>query len=351
MPLFTPKEIQLIKEKAVAAEHQKALSPQVLDILYRHRLFKLFIPEKLGGRMTPLPEALKIFEECGYIDGNIGWAATIGSGGGYFAGYYDKKIAHQLFSPQNAVLAGSGYPGTAKKAKGGYIVNGRWKYCSGAGYATFFTANAVIQDKKEKGKTLAFTFTPQQVKTIEDWNAFGLKATESNSIEVINAFVPFELTFDLATQLSFKKEKIYSFPFLQFAQLSFAAVVAGLCRAFVDEVCALVKNPHYKANKERHVFLKNLTAEEKENFNHQLDSFYETARHAWDEHSKGTLKEELLNEVSLACHKVSAEAGRIAGSLFPYLGMAVVMENSLINKIYRDLLTANQHVLLKPFLA
>jgi len=351
MALFTAKEIQLIKEQAAQAEEEKSLSPGVADILYRHRLFKLFVPDKLGGRMTPLPNALQLFEECAYIEGNVGWLVTIGSGGNYFAGYYDKTTAARLFSPASAVLAGSGYPGMAKKAKGGYFVSGEWKFCSGAGYATFYTATAIIQNKKGKEEKLAFTFMPEQVKVIKDWNAFGLKATESHSIRVKNAFVPDALVFDLTKLVSFKKEKIYSFPFLQFAQLSFAAVVAGLCRAFMDEAAKLAKSPHYKANKMRFAYLKNLIAEEKENFAGQTGAFYEVAQRSWDDHCKNILTPELLNDVSLACQKVSAEASRIAGSLFPNLGMAVAMENTAINKIYRDLLTANQHILLKPFLA
>src|SRR5215212_3974820 len=150
---FTQKDAELISYSQHAFEQSKALPAEQLALLHRHRLFKLFVPESLGGGQKSLPEALGIIEDCALLDGNIGWLVNIGSGGGYFAGCYSKEVAQQLFSPSNAVLAGSGYPGKARKVDDGYAVSGSWNYCSGAGYATFFTASAMAG-----GKPLAFTF-------------------------------------------------------------------------------------------------------------------------------------------------------------------------------------------------
>lgn len=340
---FIQKELDLIFYSRQAFEQSKALPVEVLNALHKHKLFKLFVPGSLGGGQKPFPEALEIIEDCSLLDGNIGWLVNIGSGGSYFAGYYGKEAAQQLFSPQNAVLAGSGYPGTAHKADGGYTVTGSWNYCSGAGYATFFTASALID-----GKMLAFTFMPDQVEIIPTWNAFGLKATESHSIRVDNAFVPDERVFDLSKPpVSFTEYTLYSFPFLQFAQLSFAAVVLGLYRAFVNESAYCQRT--YNSNAERSNYIEGLLNEEMIVLEKIKTGFHNVAANAWNAHTSGTLTASLLEAVTATCQNVSQTASGVSSRILPYMGMAAVMEDSRLNYIYRNLLTANQHVLLKPF--
>lgn len=344
MSLFTTQEKELLQKEL--AKEPKSLSPEILSVLHRHKIFKLFIAKELGGSMLPLSDALKVFDECAYIDGNIGWAAGIGSGGNYFAGYYSEAVAKRLFSAENAVLAGSGYPGMAKKTEGGYLVSGSWKYCSGAGYATFYTANALIEGEN---RMIAFSFMPEQVKIVEDWNATGLKATESNTMVVENAFVPHELTFDLSKPVSYLNEPVYSFPFLQFAQLSFAAVVLGIYRAYVDEARGLQnQNPH-ATNNERNTHLEKSISDEENRVKEISLRFYQTAQTAWENHLNETEDKEALEAVSAITDETSSVAGGVSTRLLPFLGMAAVMETSRLNKIYRDLITANQHVLLKPF--
>ncbi len=344
MSQLNPQEIELIQNSAAESEKNKRLSPQVLELLYQHKILKLFIPTALGGRAEPLPQALHIFDDCAFIDGTIGWLAAIGSGGNYFAGYYSEDVASRLFSAPNAVLAGSGHSGVAKKTDGGYIVSGSWKYCSGTGFATFFTATAA----DENGIVKAYTFMPQQVTVDNDWDAFGLKATESNTISVTDAFVPNDLVFDLSQpSISFKNEAVYSFDFMLFARFSFAAVVLGLSRAFLQE--AEKQSQYFKGDVPRAAFLSSLLKKEKGQLDSLAQHFYAYAQQTWDEHNKTGLSTELINEATDAAFALSNNASALAGALFPHLSMAVAMENTSLNRIYRNLLSANQHILLRKY--
>lgn len=345
MSIFTHQEINTIQQNAQEAEQTKALAPQVMDIIYKHKLLKLFVPAELGGKQETLPNALKIFEDCAYIDGTVGFLAAIGSGGGYFTGYYSPEVSARLFADDKAVLAGSGTPCTATKTSGGYIVNGSWKYCSGADFATFFTATAV----DEAGETKAFTFMPPQVTVLQNWNAFGLKATASNTIEVKEAFVPHELVFDLSTPpISYTDYKIYSFPFLLFAQYSFAAVVLGLYRAFISGVYEL--NTLYPAGSTRNKTVSELLQKATQNLDMLTNALHKSARITWETHTNGNVVgEDLLIEGAENVFSLSTWASQTATNIFAHAGMAVVMENHPLNRIYRNLLTANQHILLRKY--
>ena len=59
--LFTEQQIQTIREQALGMDKRRQLTPEVLAAIYDHRLFHLFVPDELEGRMTSLPEAARIF--------------------------------------------------------------------------------------------------------------------------------------------------------------------------------------------------------------------------------------------------------------------------------------------------
>lgn len=345
MIAFQSNETELIKQTAIEAEKSKRLPQSVLELLYRHKLLKLFVPVELGGKEEPLPQALRIFEQCAYIDGTIGWLAAIGSGGNYFAGYYRKETAQKLFGPENAVLAGSGHYGSATKTTGGYIINGSWKYCSGAGFATFFTATVT----DENGDPKAVTFMPEQVEVLNDWDAFGLKATESHTIRVKDAFVPQELVFDLSKPpVSYSDYKVYSFPFMLFAQFSFGAVVLGLYRAFVEE--AEKHAEQHADNSERSKTIGQLLNKARLSVDKHAVAFHKSAQATWEAHLNGTgIGEALMIEGAETVLAISAWVPQITSNIFSHLGMNALMEQHAINRIYRNLLTANQHILLRKY--
>src|SRR5687768_10676146 len=119
LPLFNQEIISQLRKAALEQEKTATISAATLEFIYQHKLFKLFVPEAFGGRMAGLPEAVRIFEQASFIDGSLGWAVTIGAGGGFFSAYLPPEAAAKLFTPENAVVAGSGHPtGSAIKTEG-----------------------------------------------------------------------------------------------------------------------------------------------------------------------------------------------------------------------------------------
>lgn len=345
MKFFTEEISALIRQQSETAERQGTLSPEVLDLIYRQRLFKLFVPEALDGAMTTLPEAVRIFEEASYIDGSFGWLITIGSGGGYFAPIFSEE-ASALFASPRAVVAGSGHPsGTAGNANGGYNVTGSWKYCSGATYATIFTANCLLPD----GTIRSFIFTPDQVQVTADWDAYGLKATSSHTISVTDVFVPESMTFDISNGERHHQHPVYSYPFLSFAEVSFAAVNIGICKHFFDKALMSIA-PHKTNGGTRYTFVHDLIIRQQGLLLDAAENFYEAMQRSWElQLQYGTISEDVLREVHHYALNVTTVALLTAQRIYPYLGLTVAMEHSAINRCWRDLHTASQHILLKSF--
>ncbi|WP_040007109.1 acyl-CoA dehydrogenase family protein [Fibrisoma limi] len=356
MPFFNPELVTLVRNQSLNAERTGTPSAEVQQAMTKLGLFKLFVPEQLGGLLMPLPDAIRLFEEAAYIDGSFGWLTSIGAGGGYFSAFYESAIANQLFSPTEAVVAGSGHPtGTARRVENGYLVTGRWTYCSGSVYATLFTASCRIADEtgQQPNSIRAFTFRPEQVTILPDWNAFGLKATNSHTIIVADAFVPDKLVFDLSRPPIAGFGPIFSYPFLPFAEASFAAVCIGIGRHFLDEASQLAKQAKtsWAATKpERYQYVQAQIDQQKSTLEACTSAFYEALDASWALTAAGqTVSEDLSQKVGALSRGVTMAAVSGAQQLFPHLGMAVVDESTAINRAWRDLHTASQHTLLKAY--
>jgi len=354
VPIFNQETLQQLRNASLEQEKTGALNPETLNLIYQRKLFKLFVPEKLGGLNLGLPEAVRLFEEAAFTDGSFGWAVTIGAGGGFFSEYLPSEAAQKLFSPANAVVAGSGHPtGIAEKVDGGYQVSGQWKYCSGATYATIFTASCLVKEPGKPDYIKAFTFLPEQVQIIPDWDTFGLKATGSHSIKVEDAFVPEDHTFDLSLPVAGQASLIYHYPFLQFAQASFAAVNLGICRHFLSEVEGIIaakKEIWEESSPKRYAFMAKKCAAAQTALTETSESFYSILEKSWQALiQKEEFTEGFKEQISWQCKKSVRVAVQCAQTIFPFLGLEAARESTSINQIYRDLHTACQHTLLLDF--
>jgi alkylation response protein AidB-like acyl-CoA dehydrogenase len=347
---FSKETVAKFRKQSRQVEESRKIPQAWLDLIYKEKLFKLFVPKESGGLMMPLPNALRVFDEAASIDGNFGWAITIGSGGGYFYGYMKPDTAKKVFANRKAVIAGSGKPGLTKEVKGGYNISGKWAFCSGAPYATSFTANAVIK-KGASSIIRAFTFQPEQVKIHKDWNAIGMRATESHSISAANIFVPKDMLFDISSK-PIHNNPFYKYPFLQFAELSFGALSIGLGRHFIEEAKNMIvqNKSSWASVPGRYEFVKKCVSQHEKEFMAATKAFYNVADKSWEELTKkGKISQSTLNEVSKMSKKISRVVLHSADDIIQYMGMGAVMESSAINRIWRDIHTACQHVLLVPF--
>jgi len=233
---------RLVRERAEEADRRSALTDDVVRALVQHRLFRLWIPRRYEGLELGLPDALEIYQAAARIDGSFGWAVMIGAGGGLFAAYLDEPSARAVFGPSDAVIAGSGAPdGRAERVPGGYRVQGRWRYASGAPYATTFTANCIVTRggepvRGDDGEPLvrAMAFPRDAVEIVETWDAAGMRATSSHDFRVEDVFVPESMSFSVFMDAPREPGPLYRLPFQVLTELPVLAVAIGIARHALD---------------------------------------------------------------------------------------------------------------------
>ncbi|WP_155593160.1 acyl-CoA dehydrogenase [Lysinibacillus cavernae] len=341
-----------IKERGLEFEQLGKLPQDVLDFIYDQQLFKLFTAKELGGKDLDLVEGIKVFQQMSALDGNFGWLITIGTGGNAFIPTFSKEICEKIFTPKEAVIAGSGYPtGVAVKTDGGYYVTGQWKYCSGSNYATTFTMNSYIEEYGVKTENIvSCSVNPQDVEILHDWCAMGLKATASHTIRVNNVWVPQEDTFQLGTIRNDYGNSVHSFPFATFAEASFLSVCLGITESFLEEAFALMRQRNHDVSKaERIGALQFLLMQQQKRFKQFEEQFYTTLSEYWKKHQQGNqlIEDELLQFTQMS-KEIAAACLDIVNKLIRSLGMDAITETSTINRIWRNLYTAAQHGFLTP---
>ena len=348
----------LIRRFVAEAEQMGALHPEQLSVIYKEHWFNLYVPQEYGGLGLSLPEGLRIEESLAWIDGSTGWTVTLCSGANWFIGFLQPETAETIFNSDKVCLAGSGrQTGIAKIINDNeYEITGRWPYATGAAHATAFTAiceiekdGAILQNEDGSPMTAAFIFLRNEVSVHKDWQAMGMIATSSNSFEVKKLRVNKNRRFAIDEKQTVLPEKIYKYPFLQFAETTLAVNISGMAIHYLDLFEAIIKerntNNHFTNEQMLSLSLRHDTAK------NQLDEarqfFYQIIQNSWNEgNGSKSFSVATLTEVSKASRQLATTSRRMVDEMFPYCGLIAADHNSDINRVWRNLHTASLHPLL-----
>ncbi len=349
--------VDTIKKHAAEAENLGKLHPEVLDLIYQQNWFNLYVPKIYGGLEKPLPKILRLEEALAKADGSLAWTVTLCSGAAWFSGFLDKSLAEEIFQDQKACFAGSGaIGGTATKTSKGYIINGFWKYASGALHATVFTANCILTDTNgqslldEEGNEIvkSFILKKEEVEIISEWAYFGLVATGSHAFEVRDLEVPENRIFQINGELKVDVS-LLNYPFMPLAETTLAVNYSGMALHFVE----LVEDYFYNRSGQKRYTQAQLTYFEqdlnnlKENFQSVRSEFFNSADFSWEEFSKtGSLSESTLKLINNKSRQLAHTARKMVDALYPYCGLEAAKKATELNRVWRDIHTASQHSLL-----
>jgi alkylation response protein AidB-like acyl-CoA dehydrogenase len=349
-----------LRAHASEADRQAQLPEEVVRTLIDLRLFRLWIPRRYGGLELPLPQALAIYEAAARINGSIGWAVMIGSGGGLFGAYLDPAAASEIFIPGNAVIAGSGVPdGRAERVAGGYRVSGRWKYASGANYATTFTANCVVTaagtpmvDADGSPFIRAMSFTSSQVAVLTSWDTSGMRGTGSHDFEVRDVLVPDQRTFSVFTDAPREPGVLYRLPFRVLTELPITAVAVGIARHALEAFALLVK--HKKPHAGDVALADDPTVQTQYATSHARwrvvqAALYSLAEHSWDGVLGGRSPSvHELAEITACCIWCISELQAAVGDLARLAGMRAIALDDELARSSRDLQALAAHGAVVP---
>jgi alkylation response protein AidB-like acyl-CoA dehydrogenase len=172
--------------------------------LKEQRLFSAAVPAELGGGGAAYPEICSVLRELAHYCPATALALSM----------HTHLVAatvwrHRHGMPGEALLrkvagaevvlvsTGAGdwvdSVGRAERVPGGYRVSAVKRFCSAAPVGDVLVTSAPLEGA-EKSEVLHFPvpMKAEGVRVREDWDTHGMRATGSNSIELVNVFVPEE---------------------------------------------------------------------------------------------------------------------------------------------------------------
>jgi alkylation response protein AidB-like acyl-CoA dehydrogenase len=350
----------LFRASASEADRLARLPRPVVAALIQHGLFRLWVPKRTAGFELDLPDALQIYEAAARIDGSVGWAVMIGSGGGLFAAYLDPGTAHAIYGRPDAVIAGSGAPdGRAERVADGYRATGCWRYASGAHYATTFTANCLILERGTivvgtDGRPLirAMAFDVPQVTVLPAWDPSGMRGTGSDDFEVRDAFVPEARTFSVFTDTPRETGPVYRLPFGVLTELPVAFVTLGIARHALEAFDALARRKKSAGSSiplAGDPLVQGRYAEALSMWRLAKAGLTTLAHEAWQAAlAESALSPRELAEITAGCAFAVSRLRAAVGELVALSGMTGIQSDDELARAWRDLQAVAAHISVSP---
>ncbi|HML12175.1 MAG TPA: acyl-CoA dehydrogenase family protein [Xanthobacteraceae bacterium] len=195
--------VPILRERAQAAEDARMLIRENEQLLHETGLFRFHQPKIFGGMELEFVALVDIAAELARGCPSTAWNVGNVACHHWILGYYDPETQHEVWDANPDALIASSIAlaaGRARKAAGGFIVNGRWPFSSAVDNSDWNMLAVTVYDGD--GKTAVdwrLCLVPKSDYAIFDtWYAMGMAATGSKDVAVSELFVPERRALPLA---------------------------------------------------------------------------------------------------------------------------------------------------------
>src|SRR6266576_1535715 len=188
----------LIAREADEIERTRRLTQPVVSALIENGLYRVLLPQSVGGAEAPPEIFMQMLEEVAKADAATAWCLGQCSVCAMTAAYLDPDAAREIFAAPTGILAWGSIAHEVQVVPGGYRATARWDFASGCRQASWLGAHVQIVEadgtrrRKSDGapevRTILF---PLESATLYDvWDVIGLNGTGTDSYSVDNLFIP-----------------------------------------------------------------------------------------------------------------------------------------------------------------
>ena len=344
-----------IRKYADEAESGRKLPQPLVDAFIDARFFQMSVPHEFGGDELDFIESMRVMEELAVADGSAAWNVMIGSGNGRTAAALRNETAREVFSDPRVVCAAAlPIGGEGLKTEGGYILTGRWPYCSGCQQSSWFMPGFLVKDggharRAADGRVETLVgVLPRTDWTIdENWNTAGMRGTGSHDIVISGAFVPEARTYSLVSAVRMDTPLYRMAPFSTLGP-GVAAVCLGIARHAIDVFAGLAQTKRNSVNNTlmRESAVAQVRISEAEAALQSGRAFFygacETIWEAAQEGRPATLRERAL--LRMACVNAAEASVKAVDLVFGGAGSQAAQASFPIERCWRDVHTAATHV-------
>src|SRR6202040_1403356 len=346
----------LIAREADEIERTRSLTQPVVSALIENGLYRVLLPQSVGGAEAPPEIFMQMLEEVAKADASTAWCLGQCSVCAMTAAYLDPDAAREIFAAPTGILAWGAIGHEVHVVPGGYRATARWDFASGSRQASWLGAHVQIVEadgtrrRKPNGapevRTILF---PVESATMHDvWDVIGLNGTGTDSYSVDNLFIPgkFAALRDDPTALR-EKGPLYKITTYTMFGLGFASVSLGVARATLDAAIDLARGKAsvgIKAMRENNAVQAAIGRTEG-NLRAARAYLYATADEAWRDLTRvGQLSEDHRIALRLASTWTIHQAASVVDAAYHMAGATAVFSANKFERRFRDMHAIAQQV-------
>jgi alkylation response protein AidB-like acyl-CoA dehydrogenase len=347
----------LIGREADEIERTRRLTQPVVSALIENGLYRVLLPQSVGGAEAPPEIFMQMLEEVAKADASTAWCLGQCTVCAMTAAYLDPDAARAIFAAPAGILAwGSIAHEVQVVPGGGYRATARWDFASGCRQASWLGAHVQIVEadgtRRRKGdgapevRTILF---PVESATLHDvWDVIGLNGTGTDSYSVDNLFIPEKFAV-LRDDPTARREKgpLYRITTYTMFGLGFAAVSLGVARATLDAAIDLARGKAsfgLKAMRENNA-VQGAIGRLEGNLRAARAYLYATTNEAWrDLTQTGNLGEAHRIALRLASTWTIHQAASVVDAAYHMAGATAVFRANKFERRFRDMHAIAQQV-------
>jgi len=195
-PAGTAKKIvEALKETEAESEANRVLSPRAVELLHHSGVTRIISPAAYGGYQLPVRALVEAERVVAQGSTAASWVLMVCAAHTFIAGRMDRRAQDEIFADDPGMLI-PGVPsprGTCQRSPGGYILNGRWPYASGADHGDWVLVGCrgVPNDAGEACPSLIVVMPKKAGAIFDDtWFTLGMRGTGSKDVVLDNVFIP-----------------------------------------------------------------------------------------------------------------------------------------------------------------
>ncbi len=350
---------RMAPEIAARSEEIEALRRLPADLVADFRaagFFRMARSRAKDGPQMTLPEQLAVIETLAIADPSAAWCVKIGVDSGIIAELLPPDASARLLPDPDMITAGqfTTAHGTLERVEGGYRLDGRFPFGSGVTHAdVVMSGGAVTQGGAPligasgiPESRLAFC-RADELEIEDTWRTHGLRGSGSNHYRAVNVFIPEDRALRIDQALFAGRQPLYASGFNWVTTM--AAVPLGTARRAIDEAKALVHKR--KAGIPPRPMAETAPAREgiaqaETEWGAAQAFLYRAAEEFWAELERGAPAVEVKGRLALANVNCFRMAVSVTRQMFDLIGANVIFEGSILERLARDALTLNQHMII-----
>jgi alkylation response protein AidB-like acyl-CoA dehydrogenase len=183
--------VPLLRTHAQWVDDNRDLHEEVVEALAEAGIFRLRTPARYGGFEADAHTTVDVLAQIGRGCGSTAWNTSVWTISNWLAGMFPDHVQDEVFSTPNVRCCGVLSPtAEAKPTKGGYTVNGRWAFISGARHSQWQVIVAMGPAPDGSMWPVMALVPMSDLQLVDDWYTAGLRGTGSITTVAQDVFVP-----------------------------------------------------------------------------------------------------------------------------------------------------------------